>query len=255
MRLARCSVIAALAAGLLSPAATAQAEPLRAAKTSTITLISGDKVVVNEQGELVRVEGRPGMQFAQYVQNDHQYVVPADAVDAVGQDRVDKRFFDVTSLHGYGYTDDKIDRIPLLSNGFRAAGAVQKKDAAQQWTARRTSALSVEASCGSTASRRSRSLRACPWSARPVRGRPGSTAPASRSRSSTRATTRSTRNSRASSRCRRTSPRRASRTTSGTARTSRPRSRGAAASTSVSRRAPRSRWAASARPSTASTAR
>lgn len=144
MRLARCSVIAALAAGLLSPAATAQAEPLRAAKTSTITLISGDKVVVNEQGELVRVEGRPGMQFAQYVQNDHQYVVPADAVDAVGQDRVDKRFFDVTSLYGYGYTDDKIDRIPLLSNGFRAAGAVQKKDAAQQWTARRTSALQAE---------------------------------------------------------------------------------------------------------------
>ncbi|MGW6932415.1 S8 family serine peptidase [Lentzea sp. NPDC054927] len=144
MRLARCLVIAALAAGLLSPAVTAQAEPLRAQQTSAITLISGDKVVVNERGELVRVEGRPGMQFAQYVQNDHQYVVPADAIDAVGQDRVDKRFFDVTSLHGYGYTDDKIDRIPLLSNGFRAAGAVQKKDAAQQWTARRTNALRAE---------------------------------------------------------------------------------------------------------------
>ncbi|USX52682.1 S8 family serine peptidase [Lentzea sp. HUAS12] len=133
-------MITALAAGLLSPAATAQAEPVRTQKTSTITLISGDKVVVDERGGLVRVEGRPGMSFAQYVRDDHQYVVPADAVDAVAQNSVDQRFFDVTSLHSYGYTDERTDRIPLLTNGFRAAAAVEKKDAAQQWTARRTSA-------------------------------------------------------------------------------------------------------------------
>ncbi|NKE59257.1 S8 family serine peptidase [Lentzea sp. PSKA42] len=132
-------MIAVLAAGLLSPAATAQAEPPRApaGATSVITLISGDKVVVNERGELVRVEGRPGMQFAQYVQDDHQYVVPADAVDALGQDRVDKRFFNVTALHSFGYTDDKIDRIPVLDNGFRAAAAVPKKEAGQRWKDRR----------------------------------------------------------------------------------------------------------------------
>ncbi|WP_089916470.1 S8 family serine peptidase [Lentzea albida] len=133
-------MITALAAGLLSPAATAQAEPVRTQKTSTITLISGDKVVVDERGGLVRVEGRPGMSFAQYVRDDHQYVVPADAVDAVAQNSVDQRFFDVTSLHSYGYTDERTDRIPLLTDGFRAAAAVEKKDAAQQWTARRTSA-------------------------------------------------------------------------------------------------------------------
>ncbi|MET9226498.1 S8 family serine peptidase [Lentzea sp. NPDC003310] len=122
----------------------AAAEPAGPPRTSAITLISGDRVVVGERGELVRVEGRPGAQFAQYVENGHQYVVPADAVEAVVRDRVDKRFFDVTSLHAYGYTDDEIDRIPLLSSGFRAAGAVAKKDAAQQWTARRMSALRSE---------------------------------------------------------------------------------------------------------------
>ncbi|MFD4641837.1 S8 family serine peptidase [Lentzea sp. NPDC058436] len=137
-------MIAALAAGLLSPVATAQAEPVKTRKTSTITLISGDEVVVDERGGLVRVDGRPGMSFAQYVRDDHQYVVPADAVDAVAQDRVDQRFFDVTSLHSYGYTDEKTARIPLLTNGFRAAAAVEKKDAARQWTARRTSALGAE---------------------------------------------------------------------------------------------------------------
>lgn len=139
MRVARCFVATALVAGLISPATAAQAEPRGTAgpgRTQTITLISGDKVVVDERGGLVGVEGRPGMKFAQYVQDDHQYVVPADAVDALGQDRVDKRFFDVTALHSFGYTDDKIDRIPVLDNGFRAAAAVPKKEAEQRWKGR-----------------------------------------------------------------------------------------------------------------------
>jgi subtilisin family serine protease len=139
VRTARCFVATVLAAGLISPAATAHAEPSTTAppaKTQTITLISGDKVVVNERGELAGVQGRPGMRFAQYVQDGQQYVVPADAVDAVGQDRVDKRFFNVTALHSFGYTDDKIDRIPVLDNGFRAAAAVPKKEAEQRWKGR-----------------------------------------------------------------------------------------------------------------------
>jgi subtilisin family serine protease len=139
VRIARCFVATVLVAGLISPVAAAQAEPRTTtalAKAQTITLISGDKVMVNERGELVGVEGRPGMQFAQYVQDGDQYVVPADAVDAVGQDRVDKRFFNVTALHSFGYTDDKIDRIPVLDNGFRAATAVPKKEAAQRWKSR-----------------------------------------------------------------------------------------------------------------------
>ncbi|MFS8100579.1 S8 family serine peptidase [Lentzea alba] len=146
MRSARCFVATVLVAGLISPVAAAQADPSRVTTGSlkTITLISGDKVVVDERGALVRVEGRPGMSFAKYVRDDHQYVVPADAVDALGQDRVDKRFFDVTSLSSFGYTDDKIDRIPLLSNGFRAASAVLKKDAAAQWAPRRVAALRAE---------------------------------------------------------------------------------------------------------------
>ncbi|MBM7863141.1 S8 family serine peptidase [Lentzea nigeriaca] len=144
MRRARCLMIAVLAAGLLGPAATAQVEPPRAqvGPSSVITLISGDKVVVNERGELLGVQGRPGMRFAQYVRDGDQYVVPADAVDAVGQDRVDKRFFNVTALHTFGYTDDKIDRIPVLDNGFRAAAAIPKKEASQRW-ARRAAARSA----------------------------------------------------------------------------------------------------------------
>ncbi|MEV6239673.1 S8 family serine peptidase [Lentzea sp. NPDC051838] len=133
MRSARCLAAAVLAAGLVSPVAAQAAPVVTGHESRTITLITGDKVVVDERGSLLRVDGRPGMSFAKYVQNDHQYVVPADAVDAVGQDRVDKRFFDVTALHQFGYTDDRVDSIPVLDNNFRAAGAVAKKDARQQW--------------------------------------------------------------------------------------------------------------------------
>lgn len=45
---------------------------------------------------------------------------------------------------GSGYTDDKIDRIPLLNNSFRTAGAVKKNEAAQQWTQRRATLARAE---------------------------------------------------------------------------------------------------------------
>ncbi|ANZ39425.1 hypothetical protein BBK82_28630 [Lentzea guizhouensis] len=129
-------MVAALVAGLLSPATTAVAEQAKAqGPTRTITLVTGDRVVVDPAGALVRVDGRPGMSFAKYVQDDHQYVVPADAVEAVAQDRVDKRLFDITALVEFGYTDDRVDQIPLLDNGLRAA-SVAKQDAGERWKQR-----------------------------------------------------------------------------------------------------------------------
>ncbi|WP_158848647.1 S8 family serine peptidase [Saccharothrix deserti] len=153
MRRARWLVVAALTAGLLSPVA-AQAAPVGQGQgqdesqgrgqARTITLITGDKVVVDEQGALVRIEGRPGVQFVRYVRDGHQYVVPEDALDELAQDRLDKRFFDVTALHDFGYDDTEIDRIPLLDAGFRAAAAIPKAEAAQRWADRRPGIRSAD---------------------------------------------------------------------------------------------------------------
>ncbi|ONI89675.1 hypothetical protein ALI22I_14325 [Saccharothrix sp. ALI-22-I] len=144
-------VVAALTAGLVSPVAAQAAPavqeqgqgqgqgPLRA-----ITLITGDKVMVDEQGALVGVEGRPGAQFVRYVQEDHQYVVPEDALDDLAQDRLDKRFFDVTAMNDFGYDDTKIDRIPLLTNGLRASAAIPKAEAAQRWAQRQVGVQSAD---------------------------------------------------------------------------------------------------------------
>ena len=135
MRHARWLVVAVLAAGLVSPVA-AQAAPVAGGAARTITLITGDKVVVDEQGALVRIEGRPGTGFVRYVESDHQFVVPQDALDDLAHDRVDKRFFDVTALLDFGYDDAGTDRIPLLTQGLRASAAIVKSEAARRWADR-----------------------------------------------------------------------------------------------------------------------
>ncbi|CCH29669.1 S8 family serine peptidase [Actinosynnema sp. NPDC047251] len=143
MHRARWVAAAVLAAGLLSPV-VAQAAPVIAPQDATITLITGDKVVVDGEGALVRVEGRPGARFVRYVRDDHQYVVPEDALDAVAQDRLDRRFFDITALRDFGYDDARTDRIPLLTNGLRAASAIPKAEAARRWAERATGALGAD---------------------------------------------------------------------------------------------------------------
>ncbi|XVV00215.1 S8 family peptidase [Actinosynnema sp. CA-248983] len=147
MRRARLLVAATLVVGLSSPV-TAQAEPLTRpdGDVRTITLITGDRVAVDGRGNPVGVDGRPGTQFVRYVRDEHQYVIPADALDDVEQDRLDRRFFDVTALLDFGYDDARTDRIPLLAggNGLRAANAVPKAEAARWWAQRSVQALSAE---------------------------------------------------------------------------------------------------------------
>ncbi|GLZ33792.1 peptidase [Lentzea sp. NBRC 105346] len=124
-------MITALAAtGLVAPAANAA--PSTQERPRTITLISGDKVIVDAKGALVGTEGRPGMSFVRYVADGHQFVVPEDALPLLHDDRIDKRFFDVTALLDFGYEDARIDRIPVLGDGARAASTA-KVDAKRQW--------------------------------------------------------------------------------------------------------------------------
>ncbi|MFI9815149.1 S8 family serine peptidase [Saccharothrix variisporea] len=146
MRRARMAVVAALVAGLSSPVA-AQAEPVTGpdGEVRTITLITGDKVVVDGRGSPVGVDGRPGAQFVQYVRDEHQYVIPADALDDVEQDRLDRRFFDVTALLEFGYDDARTDRVPLLGGGLALAeNAVPKAEAARWWARRGTATLGAQ---------------------------------------------------------------------------------------------------------------
>ncbi|MGB3443097.1 MAG: S8 family peptidase [Actinophytocola sp.] len=112
--------VGVVVAGLVFATAPAvQAQPPRQAglPTTTITLVTGDQVVLHggEPKEVRPGPGRDGMAFSVHKTADHQYVVPADARAAVAQGRVDRRLFDLTTLKEFGY--DRRDTVPLIVTG------------------------------------------------------------------------------------------------------------------------------------------
>src|SRR3954466_8625416 len=67
----------------------------------TVTLVSGDRVAVRDNGlQIIPGPGRAGMRFLQQRDGDHRLVVPVDAVAALGRGTLDRRLFDVTGLVG-----------------------------------------------------------------------------------------------------------------------------------------------------------
>ncbi|MBQ0891238.1 S8 family serine peptidase [Streptomyces sp. RM72] len=92
------------ATAVQQPAGTTDTAPgggARTARTSWVTLITGDQVAVDADGKPVGVkrgEGRENMPVRISRHGDHVLVVPEDAFGLVAEDRVDRRLFDVTLL-------------------------------------------------------------------------------------------------------------------------------------------------------------
>ena len=113
-------VLGMVAATTTAQAAQAQPRGADQQPTTTITLVTGDEVVL-VKGEAKQVRpgpGRDGMQFSVHRSADHQYVIPADAMAAVAQGRVDRRLFDITTLKEFGY--DKRATVPVIVTGAGA---------------------------------------------------------------------------------------------------------------------------------------
>ncbi|GAA2285471.1 S8 family serine peptidase [Nonomuraea roseoviolacea subsp. roseoviolacea] len=116
--------------------ATPEAEtPARAERpgdkpTGTVTLITGDKVVVTAAGH--RVEPGAGRQasFASQYRDGHLYVYPSDAQPLVARGVLDERLFDVTQLLKWGYDDARRGDIPLITQS--AQGDVPALRSARQ---------------------------------------------------------------------------------------------------------------------------
>jgi len=146
------------------PATTALAgetdPPPAAPRDHTVTLISGDRVVVHDNGLEIRPgPGRAGMRFVQQRDGGHRLVVPVDAVAALGRGTLDRRLFDVTALMDAGYDDKRRSTLPLivqqrgtaaprvagltatrtLAGYAMAAATAPKKDTAGLWSRLRTS--------------------------------------------------------------------------------------------------------------------
>ncbi|MEV0148684.1 MULTISPECIES: S8 family serine peptidase [unclassified Nonomuraea] len=110
-------------------------------RTGTVTLITGDRVIVTAAGH--RVEPGPGRQahYASQYRDGHLYVYPSDAQQLVAQGVLDERLFDVTQLLEWGYGDAQRSDIPLITQS--AQGDVPALRSARQ--DRRLSTLGMTA--------------------------------------------------------------------------------------------------------------
>ncbi|MGP4115476.1 S8 family serine peptidase [Streptomyces sp. 4N509B] len=135
------AVAVGLTAGLTPPGAEEETRerarhPSAAEVTRQVTLITGDRVVVDGEGRvtgLVRAEGRESVpvQVLRDAREGATYAIPADALPLVASGTVDRRLFNVTELsrEQYGAT------VPVIVTyeegaparraraGLRAAGA------------------------------------------------------------------------------------------------------------------------------------
>ncbi|MFI1355279.1 S8 family serine peptidase [Streptomyces sp. NPDC020898] len=83
----------------------------------TVTLVTGDQVMVDAVGKVagvVRAEGRERVPFSVRVVAGHTQVVPGDAELLLAQGKLDARLFDVTQLVADGYDDAGRADVPLI---------------------------------------------------------------------------------------------------------------------------------------------
>ncbi|MGC4943349.1 S8 family peptidase [Kribbella sp. DT2] len=94
------------------------------AKDRTITLVTGDKVVV-KAGDRLAVDGRDGIGFEVRKSAEAWTVIPSDVRGAVESGKLDRRLFDIALLLRDGYDDAARADIPLIVTG----AAVQSRQA------------------------------------------------------------------------------------------------------------------------------
>ncbi|MGW0228801.1 S8 family serine peptidase [Actinopolymorpha singaporensis] len=118
------------AAGAMDTAGLGGATGARARPVS-VTLVTGDRVLLpRADAKSVSVlpgEGRTKIRFLTHRAGGHLYVIPADALAALGSGRLDRRLFDVTGLVGSRYDDAHRGTVPLIVTypdaSARSAGA------------------------------------------------------------------------------------------------------------------------------------
>src|SRR4051812_27710114 len=129
------TVVAGALAGPARPAAAA-APAAAPAGAHSVTLITGDRVVVLDRPDgtrAVTVTPGPGRAHIQYLRpagtdrdgRDRLQVIPVDAIPLLSAGRLDPRLFDVTGLIRQGYDDRSRPDLPLLV-GYRPGVAAAR---------------------------------------------------------------------------------------------------------------------------------
>ncbi|AZM55128.1 peptidase S8 [Streptomyces sp. WAC 01529] len=146
------AVAVALAAGMTSPAAAepvpagdvigAQGTAGKAVGNHRITLITGDRAVVDAKGRVVgleRAKGREHIPVQVRRSGGHTLLIPADAQRLIADGKIDQRLFDVTELNSKRNRAAQKKGLKLIV-GYKGAAAGAKADvrSAGDTTVRRT---------------------------------------------------------------------------------------------------------------------
>jgi subtilisin family serine protease len=110
--------------GLAAPApALAPVAPL--GEPVTVTLITGDRVIVTPDGgaSVEAAAGREQVTFLRQSEGDRLSVVPSDVAQLVAHGQLDPRLFDVSYLVREGFADGARQSLPLLLTGATAGRA------------------------------------------------------------------------------------------------------------------------------------
>ncbi|MFE1803114.1 S8 family serine peptidase, partial [Streptomyces sp. NPDC059517] len=125
----------ALAAGMTSPASaeperTAAGQAVQTAPKHRVTLITGDRVVVDAKGRVLgleRARGREGIPVQIRKAGGHTLVVPADAARLIAGGKLDRRLFDVTELNKAASRKAQKQGLKLIV-GYSGAAVAAKAD-------------------------------------------------------------------------------------------------------------------------------
>ncbi|RQX00644.1 peptidase S8 [Micromonospora inaquosa] len=99
-------------------------------RSTTVTLITGDRVTVTASGASVQPDaGREDVQFLVQRQRGRLSVTPTDALPLLRSGRVDRRLFDITGLVEAGYDDAHRKTLPLLV-AYGSTGTARRASAA-----------------------------------------------------------------------------------------------------------------------------
>ncbi len=150
------AVAVALAAGMTSPAA-AQPESTdlttaaaRTAGASRVTLITGDRAVLDAKGRVIgldRAKGREHIPVQVRRTGGHTLLIPADARRLIAEGRIDQRLFDVTELNKKRNRTAQKKGLKVIV-GYKGAATAARADvrSAGDTTVRRTlKALNADA--------------------------------------------------------------------------------------------------------------
>ena len=95
----------------------------------TVTLITGDRIIVSGDGNTASFPpggARRNVRYSITRERGHIYLVPTDAMTLIASGRIDRRLFDLTGLIEAGYDDSRTGKVPLIMTGSIPAALSQR---------------------------------------------------------------------------------------------------------------------------------